>query len=107
MLARRDEWTHALPDEAIAELDAAVSRVASEGISLLDISRNTFEMPVLRDWIVPIRQQLQRGIAFALIRGLPAPLRQACCRRSILHHRRIPRRCGFAERQRPCLRPRA
>ena len=46
MLARRDEWTHALPDEAIAELDAAVSRVASEGISLLDISRNTFEMPV-------------------------------------------------------------
>ena len=71
MLARRDEWTHALPDEAIAELDAVISRVASEGISLLDISRNTFEMPVLRDWLVPIRQQLQRGIAFALIRGLP------------------------------------
>ena len=71
MLARRDEWTHVLPDEAIAELDAAVLRVASERISLLDINRNTFDMPVLRDWLKPIRQQLQRGIAFALIRGLP------------------------------------
>ena len=55
MLARRDDWTHALPDEAIAELDAAVLRVASERISLLDINRNTFDMPVLRDWLKPIR----------------------------------------------------
>ena len=71
MAERSDEWTVRLDAQAIEELDAAVRGIRDRGLDLLDISRDVFALPRLGDTLRKILADLQHGVGFALIRGIP------------------------------------
>ena len=69
--ARRDEWTYRLDAEQVGELDAAVADIEARGLDVLDIQRENFRLPLLGGTLGRIRDDLQNGFGFAVIRGLP------------------------------------
>jgi hypothetical protein len=71
MAARRDEWTYTLTDDEISELDSAVARLKIEDTPIVDIERARFPLPRLGRTLSRIRDDLQSGRGFALLRGLP------------------------------------
>jgi hypothetical protein len=70
-IARTGEGTHHLSDREIAELDAAVEALHSQGLGILDITRERFPLPTLGPRLDGIREELLDGCGFALIRGFP------------------------------------
>jgi hypothetical protein len=71
MAARSSEWTYTLSPSEIAELDAAVATVDAQGLDVLDIRREGFPLPTLGQKLVQIQDDLQHGVGFAMIRGVP------------------------------------
>lgn len=71
-LARREEeWTYRLNASDIAELDDAVSNIAALDMDVLDITRDQFALPGLADVLKRIEDELQKGLSFKMIRGVP------------------------------------
>lgn len=68
---REDEWTYWLNDDDIANLDNAVSNIAALDIDVLDINRDQFELHGLADVLKNIEEELQNGLGFKMIRGVP------------------------------------
>ncbi|MEE8332649.1 MAG: TauD/TfdA family dioxygenase [Alphaproteobacteria bacterium] len=66
-----DEWIHRLSDAEIADIDAAVRGVEARGLDILEITRETFPLPVFGPALAEIRDQLLNGLGFTLIRGFP------------------------------------
>ena len=71
MATRRDQWSYRLSDDDMAELDEAVARFDRCGRELLEIQREDFQLPRLGRVLVRIQQQLQHGIGFAMLHGIP------------------------------------
>jgi hypothetical protein len=69
--ARSDAWTHRLSAEETTELDAAVEDALSHNRDVLDITRETFELPRLGETLALVQDKLQRGLGFMLLRGVP------------------------------------
>lgn len=71
MATRKDEWLHVLSAPELADLDAAVERVLSRDLDILDISKADFELPVLGPVLSSMRRDLLQGRGFNVLRGAP------------------------------------
>jgi len=71
MADRSDEWRHDLTPAEVGEVTAAVSAVASNGISILDLTRSDFPLPTLGPALDKIQEEVVNGRGFVLIRGIP------------------------------------
>lgn len=70
-LKRSEEWIHHLTEAEIADIDRAVRGVESAGLDIMDITRETFPLPVFSPALGRIREQLLNGLGLTLIRGFP------------------------------------
>ena len=70
-LERDRSWDATLGAREIAELDAAIAGVESRGQPLLEITRNDFPLPTLAARLSAIPHELEHGLGFAVLRGLP------------------------------------
>ena len=70
-VAHADDWTLALSEKDIAELDAALAHAKAKGGDLLDVTKDDFPLPSLRARLRELEQDLIDGRGFCLIRGLP------------------------------------
>jgi hypothetical protein len=70
-MAKSDAWIHMLSSAEIDEVDAALTAVKTNGLEILQISRDAFKLPTLGTVLDGIRQELLHGRGFALIRGIP------------------------------------
>lgn len=66
-----ERWTQDLSAETIAEIEQAAANFAKTGLSVDQISPDTFVLPNYGKELVKLRHQLQHGLGFSLIRGLP------------------------------------
>ena len=71
MATRQNEWLHVLTDAELTDLDAAVGKIESRGLEILDIARVDFDLPVLGKTLAKMRQDLLKGRGFAVLRGVP------------------------------------
>jgi hypothetical protein len=69
--ARSEEWTYRLDEAEIAELDAAIASVEASQLDILQIRRENFSLPHLDSALRQIQHDLQQGVGFAVIRGIP------------------------------------
>lgn len=71
-LAKRPEdWTYELTSDDVRELDEAVTNIEERGLHVLDIKRDLFPLPGLSKTLARIQDELQNGLGFCMIRGIP------------------------------------
>ena len=70
-LASSTSWVYTLTDTDIGELESALSHVASKGLNIPDIRQHDFPLPSLSVKLTDIARQLESGLGFTLIRGVP------------------------------------
>lgn len=70
-LQDQDSWIERLSADEIAELKSAVDAVERRGQAILDITRESFELPTLAARIRGLAHELDGGRGFWLLRGLP------------------------------------
>ena len=68
---RTDDWTYRLNADDIAALDAAVAQIAAQDLDVLEITPDRFSLPGLEDSLKRIEDDLQKGLGFKVIRGVP------------------------------------
>ncbi|MCB1745155.1 MAG: TauD/TfdA family dioxygenase [Gammaproteobacteria bacterium] len=71
LATRGDEWSYSFSDADLAELDRAIAAIEADGLDVLDITRERFRLPGLGRRLDLVQEQLQHGVGFALLRGLP------------------------------------
>ncbi|MGH1360583.1 MAG: TauD/TfdA family dioxygenase [Burkholderiaceae bacterium] len=64
-------WVCQLTTAEVAEVNAAVEAVISQGTDLANIGQSDFDLPGLGPKLIDIREQVVSGRGFALLRGLP------------------------------------
>ncbi len=64
-------WVCQLTTVEVAEVNAAVEAVISQGTDLANIGQSDFDLPGLGPKLIDIREQVVSGRGFALLRGLP------------------------------------
>tara|TARA_B100000676_G_scaffold280204_1_gene304237 strand:- start:6283 stop:7380 length:1098 start_codon:yes stop_codon:yes gene_type:complete len=71
-LAKHEEdWTYRLNADDIAALDEAVSNITAKNMDVLDITQDQFALAGLADVLKSIGEDLQNGLGFKMIRGVP------------------------------------
>lgn len=65
------EWIHTLTPEDIKEIDAALDAFHAGGLSMADISPDTFPLPRLSEKLGNILNEIINGRGFVLLRGMP------------------------------------
>lgn len=65
------EWLYILSDAEVADLDRTVAAVERSGVSLADVSKADFPLPILGSALASIREEVLDGRGFVLIRGVP------------------------------------
>ena len=68
---QQHEWLYELTPTDIAEVDAAVQSLITDGTSILDIERENFPLPTLGRRLALIQDSVVNGLGFTLIRGIP------------------------------------
>ena len=71
MAANRSRWTHDLSASEISELESAAKTFIAREHDIGSISPETFPLPSLAKRMLELRSDLQDGIGFGLISGLP------------------------------------
>lgn len=64
-------WTFMLSPEEVAEVRAAVASVQRQGLSLQDIGKENFTLPLLARTLEQVTHELECGRGCVLVRGLP------------------------------------
>ncbi|HBP28648.1 MAG TPA: taurine catabolism dioxygenase TauD [Advenella kashmirensis] len=70
-LADRQDWIESLEPQDIAEIDAMLRAVQTEGAEPGDFTADDFFLPRLKKRFEAVQRQLEEGRGFLLIRGLP------------------------------------
>jgi hypothetical protein len=70
-LARSEEWVFRMSAAHVAELQLALDTAHSRGLTLANMRREDFPLPILAATIAGWRQELMQGRGFVLVRGLP------------------------------------
>ncbi len=70
-IAETESWRYVVSDAEIAEIDAAVSAVERRGLDIVDIRQEDFPLPGFSAAIEQMRGELQDGLGFVQIRGMP------------------------------------
>ena len=66
-----DKWIIHLSDAEIAEIEAAAQSVAEQDLSIVEIRKDSFPLPLLGQRLDQLSEQLIGGIGFALLRRIP------------------------------------
>ncbi|GAB2908760.1 TauD/TfdA family dioxygenase [Paralcaligenes ginsengisoli] len=66
-----EQWISHLSPAEIDEIDAAVKHVKTMGVELTSLTRDDFPMPLMARRLDAVRNDLEGGRGFALLRGLP------------------------------------
>ena len=69
-LADESRWTEILTGDELAELDAALRHALRKSDDVLEIGRDDFPLPTLRERLLGIERELIDGRGFVRIRGL-------------------------------------
>ena len=69
--ARDERWIVRWPAEMLAELDAAVGAAQRSGHTAATITRDAFPAPKAASFLANIRDEVQFGRGFVLLRGIP------------------------------------
>ncbi len=67
----RDDWRFALDDAAAQCLVSTTRRAAADGLDVFDIVRERFVVPGAAELFSSIHEQVEQGLGFALLSGLP------------------------------------
>ncbi|CAN0189769.1 unnamed protein product, partial [Phaeothamnion confervicola] len=70
-LARDKSWIYELKAAEIADLDKAVAAVEKRGVTLMDLKRADFQLPVLGATLDKLRADVIEGRGVVLMRGIP------------------------------------
>lgn len=70
-LAGDDRWRHALGVDAIAAIDAALAVLKARGRAFPDFGREDFPLDSLAPLLARWADELENGLGFLLLRGLP------------------------------------
>jgi len=70
-LAASDDWIYELSRAEQDDIRQAVSTIEKRGLSILDITQNNFQLPVLEAGLQMMYDELLEGRGFCLIRGVP------------------------------------
>ena len=65
------DYIHRLTADEIADIDQAVRGVEAAGLDIMDITRETFPLPVFGPALARIREDLVHGRGIVLLRGFP------------------------------------
>ena len=76
-----ERWTQVLSAATIAEIEQAAKDFAKTGLRIDQISPDSFVLPNYGQELLKLRQELQHGLGFSLIRGLPTDTYsiEECC----------------------------
>ena len=66
-----DRWVRTMTTAEVGELEAAARQFLSNADDIGDITAERFHLPTLGAEFVKLREDLQHGIGFSLIRGVP------------------------------------
>ena len=66
-----EQWVSHLNSAEIDEIDAAVKHVKTMDVELTSLTRDDFPMPLMTRRFEAVRNELEGGRGFALLRGLP------------------------------------
>jgi hypothetical protein len=69
--AHPETWTYTLSPDEIAEIEAAIAAVLTEGLDVADITRGNFPLPSFGRTLDALCREILEGRGFVLIRGLP------------------------------------
>jgi hypothetical protein len=70
-LRRSDAWIHTFSASELSELHRALARVHARALTLPEIGRDDFPLPMLGPRLEALRHELLHGRGFVLLRGLP------------------------------------
>ncbi len=70
-MAGRTDWIHRLQPAEIVELEAALTTAKARAARLFTMTRDDFPLPGLGAWLAELRDELDEGRGFQLLRGLP------------------------------------
>jgi hypothetical protein len=70
-MRQREDWIVQLSSSDIAEIDQALTQVAASKKALFEITATDFRLPTLAPRLHKVREEIETGRGFALIRGLP------------------------------------
>jgi hypothetical protein len=70
-IAQRRDWLHALAPAEVSDLERAVAHARSLGKPLDALARSDFPLTALAPAIERWLDQLERGVGFVLVRGIP------------------------------------
>ena len=70
-MASQGDWVHRLQPAEIAEIEAALGIAKARGATLFTMTREDFPLPGLQGRLAAIRDELEDGRGFQLLRGLP------------------------------------
>jgi hypothetical protein len=70
-LERSDDWIETISAEEVAEVEAAMRNVKSQGLELHEVRRADFPLPKLSKRLARIARELEDGRGIVLLRGLP------------------------------------
>ena len=66
-----ESWTHVLTSDEVAELDAALARARASNLDVIDLTPETFPLPLLAPRLCALREELVSGRGIHLFKGLP------------------------------------
>ena len=70
-IGTRKDWIYPVTQTEVDEIDSALAKAKSRGISLFDVGADDFPLPTLAPRLAAIREEVAEGRGFALLRGLP------------------------------------
>lgn len=70
-MARSREWLYRMTEAEILELDDALRRVRSRGLTVPEFSRDDFPLPNFAYRLAELLYDIEQGRGFVLIRGIP------------------------------------
>ena len=70
-MARRTDWVRQFQPVEIAEIDTALAAARARGARLFTMTRDDFPLPGLGATLAALREELEDGRGFQLLRGLP------------------------------------
>jgi hypothetical protein len=70
-MSRRDDWIVYLDDDDVRELEAALATAKGRGLRVPAVRREDFRVPRVARKLERVREALEDGCGFALVRGLP------------------------------------
>ncbi len=70
-LRHPEAWRHTLNDDHIGEIRLAVAETINDGVEIVDITRDTFALPILGEDLARFYQEVVFGRGFVVCDGLP------------------------------------